>query len=107
MFVTVESHNESLQQQTILSQIRSVLPDLQAKYEVSKLSDFGFVVRNEMTGGSDDDFLVEFAQTPSFFKFVELEVELSSILRREVDLVIKQALCSRIGWRVRAEAKPI
>lgn len=42
-----------------------------------------------------------------FFKFVEMEDELSELLQRKVDLVMRPALRPRIGRRVLAEAKPV
>jgi predicted nucleotidyltransferase len=56
---------------------------------------------------SDIDLLVEFDQVPGFFQFVELEDLLSRVLRRKVDLVLRQALRPRIGQRVLGEALPI
>ena len=107
MSAIIESRSESLERQAVLAQLRSVLPALRAKYGVSKLSVFGSVVRNEMDDASDVDLLVEFVQAPGFFKFVELEEELTGLLRRRVDLVMKQALRPRIGRRVLAEAVPV
>ena len=97
----VQRRSPSLQ--VILAQLRSVLPTLRAKYGVVRLSVFGSAVRDEMDGGSDIDLLVEFERVPGFFKFVEL----SELLQRKVDLVMRPALRPRIGRRVLAEAMPV
>ena len=101
----VQRRSPSLQ--VILAQLRSVLPTLRAKYGVVRLSVFGSAVRDEMDGGSDIDLLVEFERVPGFFKFVEMEDELSELLQRKVDLVMRPALRPRIGRRVLAEAMPV
>ena len=88
----------------IVAQLRSALPDLRAKYGVSTLSVFGSIVSGDAGSDSDVDLLVEFDRVPGFFKFVELEDELSRLLRMKVDLVMKQALRPRIGRRALSEA---
>ncbi len=94
----------SLDPSEILAQLRVVLPDVRARFGVSQLSLFGSAARGEMDETSDIDLLVEFEHVPGFFKFVELEDLLSSVLQRKVDLVMRQALRPRIGQRVMAEA---
>jgi predicted nucleotidyltransferase len=91
----------------ILAELRSVLPTLRAKYGVVRLSVFGSAVRDEMDSDSDIDLLVEFERAPGFFMFVKIEDELSELLQRKVDLVMKQALRPRIGRRVLAEAMSV
>jgi len=89
-----------------MSQLRSAVPALRAKYGVSKLSVFGSVVSGETHAASDVDLLVEFDRVPGFFMFVELEDELSQLLQRKVDLVMKQANCLVfVEVRMRAETK--
>jgi predicted nucleotidyltransferase len=55
---------------------------------IRKLSFFGSVLRDDFTPTSDVDVLVEFkpGQTVGFFRLAEMEMELSSILERKVDL---------------------
>ncbi|MCE2861990.1 MAG: hypothetical protein RIR76_2126 [Verrucomicrobiota bacterium] len=97
----------SLEANEIIAQLRVVLPEVRAKFGVSRLSLFGSAARGEMDESSDIDLLVEFDRVPGFFKFVELEDLLSKVLRRKVDLVLRQALRPRIGQRVLAEAVPV
>jgi len=76
---------------------------LQEKYQVRELGIFGSYVRKEQTEASDVDILVEFSQTPSLLKFVNLENYLSDKLGIKVDLVHKAGLKPRIGERILAE----
>jgi predicted nucleotidyltransferase len=78
-------------------------PLLQARYQVNELGIFGSFVRQEQTETSDVDVLVEFSETPSLLKFINLENYLSDNLGVKVDLVHKRGLKPRIGERVLAE----
>src|SRR5438045_3474757 len=83
--------------------LRRRLPKLRETYGVRSLWLFGSHVRGEARQRSDLDILVEYYQVPSFFEFIELEEELSSLLGTKVDLVMKSALKPRIGERILAE----
>lgn len=76
---------------------------LQERYKVEKLGIFGSYVRHEQTETSDVDLLVEFSETPSLLKFINLENYLSDNLGIKVDLVHKAGLKPRIGERILAE----
>ncbi len=52
---------------------------------------------------SDVDILVEFNEPIGFFKFLELEEYLSSLVGQKVDLVSRKALKPRIGKRILKE----
>ena len=55
---------------------------------ISKLSLFGSVLRSDFRPNSDIDVLVEFisGQCPGFFGLAGMEIELSEMLGRRVDL---------------------
>ncbi|MGI0490024.1 nucleotidyltransferase family protein [Pantanalinema rosaneae CENA516] len=76
---------------------------LQERYNVRELGIFGSYVRQEQTETSDIDVLVEFFETPSLLKFVNLEHYLSDNLGVKVDLVHKSGLKPRLGERILAE----
>lgn len=76
---------------------------LREHYKVRELGVFGSYVRQEQTETSDVDVLVEFSETPSLLKFVNLENYLSDNLGVKVDLVHKSGLKPRIGERILAE----
>ncbi len=78
-------------------------PFLRERYKVQELGVFGSYVRKEQTEASDVDVLVEFSETPSLLKFVNLENYLSDNLGIQVDLVHKSGLKPRIGERILAE----
>jgi len=70
---------------------------------LQELGIFGSYLRKEQTETSDIDVLVEFSQTPSLLKFINLENYLSDHLGVKVDLVHKLGLKPRIGERILAE----
>jgi hypothetical protein len=90
-----------------LEEIKQWLVDnkslLQERYRIRELGVFGSYVRQEQTETSDVDVLVEFSETPSLLKFVNLENYLSDSLGVKVDLVHKAGLKPRIGERILAE----
>jgi predicted nucleotidyltransferase len=55
---------------------------------IRKLSVFGSAVRGELQPDSDIDLLVEFEQdlTPGLFSIIKMEMELTEMLGRKVDL---------------------
>ena len=76
---------------------------LQERYKVKELGIFGSYVRQEQTAASDVDVLVEFSESPSLLKFVNLENYLTENLGVKVDLVHKAGLKPRISERILAE----
>ena len=75
-----------------LKLINNNLNNLGEFYNVKRIGVFGSVVKGKQTRNSDIDILVEFSKPVGFFKFIELEDELSKILKRKVDLATKKAL---------------
>ena len=65
---------------------------IRKRYPIKKMGIFGSVAKGTATRRSDIDILIEFFQPIGIFKFVELEIDLSKILKRRVDLVSKNAL---------------
>jgi predicted nucleotidyltransferase len=60
-------------------------------YFVKKIGIFGSHARNEETGESDIDLLVEFSR-PVGFEFLDLKDYLEKVLNKPVDLVTVNAL---------------
>jgi len=91
--------------QDIQNILRQHLPQMQQKYRVRHLGIFGSFVRGEQTENSDIDVLVEFDPNARFglLTFCELENDLSEVLKRKVDLVMKDGLKPRIGERILRE----
>ena len=83
----------------VLNSLKRLKPELQARYYVKNIGLFGSVLRGEQNS-SDVDILVEFSQPIGFFKFLELEEYLETVLGAKVDLVSKKALKPRIGQQI-------
>jgi len=98
---------ENINVQMITDRLRQELPRLRREYAVQALGLFGSYVRGEQRKGSDLDVLVEFAEIPGMFQFLNLERDLSQLLGVSVDLVQKEALKPAIGKRIIEEIFPI
>ena len=77
---------------------------LKDKYKIKTLALFGSYVRGAQKRKSDVDILVEFEKPIGLFQFMALERELSAIIGKKVDLVMKTALKQRIGEHILREA---
>ncbi len=92
-----------------LDEIKRVLRDyksvLEKKYHVHTLGIFGSYIHNEQAGDSDLDILVDFTAPISLFEFIDMEEELSELLRIKVDLVSRNALKPFIGRRILSEVQ--
>jgi predicted nucleotidyltransferase len=64
------------------------------KYYIIELSIFGSSIRDDFNGDSDIDILVSFDNEKeiNLFDIMDLEKEFSQLLKREVDIVEKEAL---------------
>ena len=65
--------------------------DLLKKYHVKKIGLFGSYGRDESSGKSDIDLLVDFEEK-SFDNFIELAFELEKIFNRKVDLLTEKGV---------------
>lgn len=90
-----------------LEKIKKVLkqnkPTLQRDFKIKTIGVFGSYVRGEQKRGSDVDILVEFSQIPGLFDFMKVENDLSRMLKKRVDLVMKGALKPVIGKHIMRE----
>ena len=87
----------------ILSILRRQMPLLRSQYGVDLLGIFGSYRRGEQTPTSDLDLLVAFREVPGLLKYIGLENYLSDLVGIKVDLVMGDALKSRVGQQVRQE----
>lgn len=88
---------------SIVDLLRSDLPRLQREYAVRSLGLFGSYIRGKQKKGSDLDILVDFEEVPGMFRFLDLERDLSQLLKVRVDLVQREALKPAIGKRILQE----
>lgn len=68
---------------------------------------FGSYARGEERSDSDVDVLIRFREPKSLLEIVGLEMELSEILNKKVDLVTEPALCPHIKRDVMKDLKLI
>ncbi len=83
--------------------LRRELPELKARFHIQSLGLFGSYVRGSARQESDLDVLVEFAEEPGLFAFLDCEAYLAALLGVKVDLVMKGTLKPRIGRRILSE----
>lgn len=64
------------------------------KWQITELSVFGSVLREDFSDSSDIDFLVSFSDKAryGYFELVELQEELKTLIGRDVDLVSKSGI---------------
>jgi hypothetical protein len=77
------------------------------RHHIRKLSLFGSALRDDFSSESDIDILVEFepGQTVGFLKLAALEIELSEMAGRKVDLRTPAELSPYFRQEVMAEAE--
>lgn len=95
---------KKISKQHVLSILQTLKPELATRYKVKRLELFGSVVREEQTGRSDIDLLVEFSDNADMFDLVGLGFFLEEKLQRKVDVVPKKALRVELQSAVLAEA---
>ncbi len=78
--------------QDILASLKKIKGKVAKDYSVQTIGVFGSVARNEQTGESDIDLLVEFSKPVGFVTFMRLENFLSEQLGKQVDLVTSDSL---------------
>jgi predicted nucleotidyltransferase len=74
--------------QDIMTLLRDRLPELHREFGVKTLGIFGSFARDEASGNSDLDLLVEF-ERPIGLRFVEFTERLEKIVSRSVDVLTK------------------
>jgi len=89
--------------QDILASLKNLKGEVANQYSVKTIGVFGSVARNEQTGKSDIDLLVEFSKPVGFVTFMRLENFLSERLGKQVDLVTSDSLKPVIRQDVLAE----
>ncbi|MGE4398937.1 MAG: nucleotidyltransferase family protein [Campylobacterales bacterium] len=88
----------------VLSVLKQVKPDIEAKYHINSLALFGSVARGDDNANSDVDLLVEFSTAPDLLTFIELEERLKAALGRNVDLVPRRKLRAELADSILREA---
>jgi len=78
--------------ENILASLKNLKKEVAKEYSVKTIGVFGSVARDEQTGQSDIDLLVEFSKPVGFVTFMRLENFLSEQLGTKVDLVTSDSL---------------
>jgi len=76
----------------ILASLKKLKREVAKEFSVKTMGVFGSVARDEQTGQSDIDLLVEFSKPVGFVTFMRLENFLSERLGKQVDLVTPDSL---------------
>lgn len=82
--------------------LRQLKPSLAEKFKVKEIGIFGSFVREEESGRSDVDILVEFSE-PIGWEFIDLKEYLAEVLGIEVDLVTVGALKPQLKDKILRE----
>ena len=90
-----------------IEQLSSMAAPILKKYGVRSAAVFGSVARGESGPDSDVDLLVDFFPGASLFTQAALQIELSRILKRQVDVVTRKSLKSMIRPHVLGDQKAI
>lgn len=81
--------------------------DILRAHHITRASLFGSFARGAQTEQSDVDILVEFAEGQSLLTLADVELSLSDLLRRPVEVVTFRSLDHRIRANVLKEQVPI
>jgi predicted nucleotidyltransferase len=83
------------------------IKELCERYRVKELSMFGSALRDDFSSASDIDLLVEFEPEAQigFMTLSKMQRELAEILNRQVDLVPKKGLKTKIQESILSSAK--
>jgi hypothetical protein len=87
----------------IIASLKKLKREVAKEYSVKTMGVFGSVARDEQTGQSDIDLLVEFSKPVGFVTFMRLENFLSERLGNKVDLVTPDSLKPMIRQDVLSE----
>jgi hypothetical protein len=79
---------------------------LKRVFHIRDLGLFGSYIRGEQTPASDIDILVEFTKGhKDFFNYMRLKFYLEELFGRNIDLVMKDAVKSRLKDRIFSEVE--
>lgn len=90
-----------------LRQQRERILSLADRYHADNVRVFGSVIRNEATDDSDVDFLVSFQPGASLFDQAGLIEELTTLLKRKVDVISERAINPHLKQIITSEAQPL
>jgi uncharacterized protein len=90
-----------------LDEIKQILSERKSwlceTYQITELGIFGSYARGEQTQNSDVDVLIDYEQSPTLFKLVNLRNSLKDLTGLSVDIVTKNGLKPGVRERVLSE----
>jgi len=87
----------------LLELLKNHQKELKRKFGIIKIKIFGSYVKKQQTYKSDLDIIVDFKDTPGFFKFIEIEEYLSNLLGVKVDLFTEEGISPYIRKYIEKE----
>lgn len=93
-----------MQRDEAIRLIKPSLPELARRYGIRSISVFGSTARNEASGASDVDILVDFGRAPAFDDYMDAKFFLEDLLHARVDLVTPAGLRSPLRPIIESEA---
>jgi hypothetical protein len=88
---------------------RDALADLCQRHRIRRLSLFGSILRDDFSGTSDIDVLVEFEEGTrvTFFSLSRVEDDMSRLFGRRADVHVARSLSPYLRERVLAQAREL
>jgi predicted nucleotidyltransferase len=92
-----------MNKQAILEKLRTLKPMLQEKYSISELALFGSYSRDEQTGSSDIDIMVDFSK-PIGIEYLDLVYQIKEAFEDvQVEVVAKNAIKKKYYDRLKKD----
>lgn len=86
-----------------IEKYKEIILEILKKHEVKKASQFGSVVREEMTIDSDIDLIIEFKGDKSLLDLATLRIELEETLKLKVDVLTYNSIHPLLKNQILAE----
>lgn len=93
-----------MKREDVITVLGGCADELRTRFGVTSLRVFGSVARDDAQPSSDVDILVDFDESPSFARFMDLRFFLEDLLGMTVDLVTENGLKARVRPYVEKDA---
>lgn len=84
--------------------IREKIIEILKQYGIKRISVFGSYARGDATTESDIDLIVEFPESTSLLDHVGMEIELSELLNKKIDILSQNGISPYIKEKILEEA---
>ena len=86
--------------------LKEIKPRLD-KYHLRRLRIFGSQARDDYRKDSDVDLIVEFSQTPTYFKLARMKREIEEYLNKKVDIVFEHKIFPELKENILKDATDV